>query len=91
MAFRSPSDVAPISPNQPSFGILCQTKVSGDRQRETTHKSCCLAAEFKYQKNKKFALNSDNIENVSNLSRKVIQICKFKMTLVELCTWSQVG
>ena len=47
MAFRSPSDGAPISPNQPSFGIPGQTKVSGDRQRETTHEiCCCLAAEL---------------------------------------------
>ena len=46
MAFRSPSDGAPISPNQPSFGIPGQTKVSGDRQRETTHEICCLAAEL---------------------------------------------
>jgi hypothetical protein len=45
MAFRSPSDGAPISPNQPSFGTPGQTKVSGDRQRETTHEICCLAAE----------------------------------------------
>ena len=46
MAFQSPSDGAPISPNQPSFGIPGQTKVSGDRQRETTHEICCLAAEL---------------------------------------------
>ena len=46
MAFRSPSDGAPISSNQPSFGIPGQTKVSGDRQRETTHEICCLAAEL---------------------------------------------
>ena len=46
MAFRSQSDGAPISPNQPSFGIPGETKVSGDRQRETTHEICCLAAEF---------------------------------------------
>ena len=46
MAFRSPSDGAPISPNQPSFGTPGQTKVSGDRQRETTHEICCLAAEI---------------------------------------------
>ena len=49
MAFRSQSDGAPISPNQPSFGIPGQTKVSGDRQGETTHEICCLAAEFKVQ------------------------------------------
>ena len=42
MAFRSPSDGAPISPYQQSFG---QTKVSGDCQREITHDFCCLAAE----------------------------------------------
>ena len=36
----------PISPNQPSFGIPGQTKVSGDHQRETTHEICCLAAEL---------------------------------------------
>ena len=42
MAFRSPSDGAPISLNQPFFGIPGQTKVSGDRQRETTHEICCL-------------------------------------------------
>ena len=46
MAFWSPSDGAPISPNQPFFGIPGQTKVSGDRQRETTHEICCLAAEL---------------------------------------------
>ena len=46
MAFRSPSDGAPITPNQPSFGIPGQTKVSGDHQRETTHKIGCLAAEL---------------------------------------------
>ena len=45
MAFQSPSDGAPISPNQPSFGIPGQTKVSGDRQWETTHEICCLTAE----------------------------------------------
>ena len=27
------------------LGTPGQTKVSGDRQRETTHESCCLAAE----------------------------------------------
>jgi hypothetical protein len=46
MAFRSPSYGAQISPNQPSFGTPGQTKVSGDRQRETTHELCCLAAEL---------------------------------------------
>ena len=46
MGFRSLSDGAPISPNQPSFGIPSQTKVSGDRQRETTLEICCLAAEL---------------------------------------------
>ena len=46
MALRLPSDGALISPNQPSFGIPGQTKVSGDRQRETTHEICCLAAEL---------------------------------------------
>ena len=44
MVFRSPSDGTPIISNQPSFGNPGQTKVSGDRQRETTH-VCCLAAE----------------------------------------------
>ena len=44
--FWSPSDGAPISPNQPSFGIPGQTKVSGDRQRETTREIFCLAAEY---------------------------------------------
>ena len=43
---KIPSDGAPISPNQPSFGIPGQTKVSGDSQRETTHEICCLAAEL---------------------------------------------
>ena len=42
---KIPSDGDPISPNQPSIGIPSQTKVSGDRQRETTHEICCLAAE----------------------------------------------
>ena len=46
MAFRSPSDGAPISPKQSSFGIPGQTKVSGDRKMETTHEICCLAAEW---------------------------------------------
>ena len=46
MAFWSPSDGAPISPYQPSFGTSGQKKVSGDNQRETTHEVCCLAAEF---------------------------------------------
>ena len=46
MALRSPSDGAPISPYQRSFGTPGQTKVSGDRQRETTHEVCCSAAEF---------------------------------------------
>ena len=36
MAFQSPSDGAPISPNQQSLGTPGQTKVSVDRQRETT-------------------------------------------------------
>ena len=35
MAFQSQSDGVPISPNQPSFGIPVQTKVSGDHQRES--------------------------------------------------------
>ena len=47
MAFQSLSDGALISPSQSSFGIPGQTKVSGDRQRETTHEICCLAAEFR--------------------------------------------
>ena len=47
MAFRSPSDGAPFSPNQPSLEIPGQTKVSGDCQREPTHEICCLAAELK--------------------------------------------
>ena len=46
MAFQSPSDGTTISPYQQSFGAPGQTKVSGDRQRETTHDFCCLAAEF---------------------------------------------
>ena len=46
MAFRSLSDGAPISPNQPSFGTPGQTKVSGNHQRETTCEICCLAAEL---------------------------------------------
>ena len=46
MAFRSPSDGAPISPNQPSFGTPGQIKESGDCQRETTHEICCLAVEY---------------------------------------------
>ena len=51
MAFRSLSDGAPISPNQPSFGIHGQSKVSGDRQRETTHEICCVADELPFNKN----------------------------------------
>ena len=47
MAFQSPSDGALISPNQQSFGTPGQRKVSGDRQREITHKLCCLAAKFR--------------------------------------------
>jgi hypothetical protein len=31
-------------------GTPGQTKVSGDRQRETTHEICCLAAEFTYSR-----------------------------------------
>ena len=46
MAFRSPSDGAPISPYQQFFGTPGQTKVSGDRQRETTHEVCCSAAKY---------------------------------------------
>ena len=46
MAFQSPSDGAPISLYQQSFGTHSQTKVSGDRQRETTHEVCCLAAKL---------------------------------------------
>jgi hypothetical protein len=45
MAFRSPSNGAPISPIQQSFGTPGQTKVSGDNQRETTHEFYCLATE----------------------------------------------
>ena len=30
----------------PCLGAPGQTKVSGDRQRETTHEICCLAAEL---------------------------------------------
>ena len=44
--FKVPSDGAPISPIQRSFGTPGQTKVSGDHQRETTHEICCLAAEL---------------------------------------------
>ena len=44
MVFLSPSDGAPISPNQQFFGIPGQTKVSGNRQWETTHEICWLAA-----------------------------------------------
>ena len=44
--YKVPSDSAPISPIQRSFGTPGQTKVSGDRQRETTHEICCLAAEY---------------------------------------------
>ena len=47
MAFQSPSNGSPISPNQPFFGIPGQTKVSGDRQKETTHEICCLEVDFK--------------------------------------------
>ena len=46
MAFRSPSDGALISPIQQSFETPSQTKVSGDRQRETTHGVCCYTDEF---------------------------------------------
>ena len=45
--YKVPSDGAPISPYQRSFGSSGQTKVSGDRQRETTHEICCFAAECK--------------------------------------------
>ena len=44
MAFQLPSDGAPISPYQRSFGTPGQTKVSVDCQRETPHEICCLAA-----------------------------------------------
>ena len=46
VAFQSPLDGTLISPNQPSLGTPSQTKVSGDRQRKTTHEICCLAAEY---------------------------------------------
>ena len=46
MTFGLPSDSAPISAIQQSFGTPGQTKVSGDPQRETTHDICCLAAEL---------------------------------------------
>ena len=38
------------------LGTPGQTKVNGDRQRETTHENCCLAAEFSlpYQTAEKF-------------------------------------
>ena len=71
MAFLSLSYGAPISPNQRSFGTPGQTKVSGDRQRETTHKLCCLAAELaasqslKHHQNSKFAF-----EEMTVLSKK---------------------
>ena len=44
MEFQSHSKGASISPIQQSFGTPGQTKVSGDRQGETTHEVCCLAA-----------------------------------------------
>ena len=47
MAFWSPSDGAPISPYQQSFGTPGQTKVSGDRQRETTHEVCCYTSQLR--------------------------------------------
>ena len=43
--YKTTTDGAPFSPNQPSFGTPGQTKVSGDCQRDTTHEICCLAAE----------------------------------------------
>ena len=46
MAFRSPSDGALISPYQQSFGSPGQTKVSGDRHRETTHKIYCYESQL---------------------------------------------
>jgi hypothetical protein len=46
MAFWSPSDVAPISPIQQSFGTPGQTKVSDDRQRETIHDICCYTSQL---------------------------------------------
>ena len=46
MAFRSPSDGALISPYQQIFGSPGQTKVSGDRQRETTHKIYCYESQL---------------------------------------------
>jgi hypothetical protein len=47
MAFQSLSDGTPISLNQQSFRNPDQTKVSGDRQWETIHEMCCLAAKYK--------------------------------------------
>ena len=47
MVFLSPSDGAPISPYHQLFGTPGQTKVKCDRQRQTTHNFCCLAAKFK--------------------------------------------
>ena len=46
MAFQSQPDGAMISPIQQSFGTPGQTKVSGDRQRETIHEVCCLPATY---------------------------------------------
>ena len=48
VVFQSPSNGAPISPYQQSFGTPGQTNVSGDRQRETTHEICCLAAKLRF-------------------------------------------
>ena len=43
MAFQTPLDGAVVTCY---LGTSGQTKVSGDRQRETTHEICCLAAEY---------------------------------------------
>ena len=87
MAFRLPSDSAPISPNHLSFVIPGQRNVSGDGQRETTHVICCLAAEFLFElyrqltseckkKRQKFIhlLNSEFKETLDILQEELLSV-----------------
>ena len=64
MAFRSPSDGAPISPYQQSFGTPGQTKVSGDRQRETTHEDLLFSSRILYERERFNISSFDRIGRV---------------------------
>ena len=75
MAFRSPSDGAQISPNQQSFGIPGQTKVSGDHQRVTTHEICFLADEWNVHNSWKWNKNP-----VKNKVYEIAMLYKYGFT-----------